>query len=197
MRHRLFILVIVFCLTTAMASAIAWFWTLPARQITLPDFLKTGERIGRSPGYFYLNVSPQPDAATLATIQKMEQLSKPLKAVGLMPNSSRFAGRSSGDRWIFVGWREESQTNTLGPYKAVVDLRVGYWISPWIGLLPLALLILHLLAFELIWRLRVRMIEKRFRAGACHVCGYDLRATADRCPECGTAVLFPPPSAFK
>jgi len=40
-----------------------------------------------------------------------------------------------------------------------------------------------LLLLPVLWLARWR---GRLRAGLCHVCGYDLRATPEGCPECGT-----------
>jgi len=43
-------------------------------------------------------------------------------------------------------------------------------------------------AFVGTWRARRR---RRVVAGLCRHCGYDLRATPDRCPECGAAAARP------
>jgi hypothetical protein len=60
----------------------------------------------------------------------------------------------------------------------------------WMLRLP-AWLVLIVLAVLPAWWVRVfrwhRRRAKRLAAGACPTCGYDMRATPERCPECGRA----------
>jgi hypothetical protein len=56
-----------------------------------------------------------------------------------------------------------------------VIVGIPYWF---LALLPLV--------FFGVWVRYTRRQRRRRRAGRCLECGYDVRATPDRCPECGT-----------
>lgn len=78
--------------------------------------------------------------------------------------------------WVFhSGVRTEARNGN----------RVGYWFVD----LPIAALVLYLVALILVtWRY-LRGAQQR-RPGDCPTCGYDLRASKNRCPECGMAIAF-------
>jgi hypothetical protein len=54
-----------------------------------------------------------------------------------------------------------------------IFVNVPYWFTAAIGAVPTLLLV------------RAERRRRRILRGGCPVCGYDLRATPDRCPECG------------
>jgi hypothetical protein len=63
---------------------------------------------------------------------------------------------------------------------------LGYFIAS----IPIWWIVLALAALAFIAR-SLNRITRPTCAGHCRVCGYDLRATPERCPECGTRVAPP------
>jgi hypothetical protein len=80
----------------------------------------------------------------------------------------------------FDFWSQRKGNNRAGPEVILSDalnVRVPYWLPALVTGLPPA-----------VWLLRRGRQRKRAAGKLCPTCGYDLRATPGRCPECGTAV---------
>jgi hypothetical protein len=90
------------------------------------------------------------------------------------PVAVRLAGRAGWWRWGFGYAREQNLTPPL-VFSHLL------WVPHWF-----VLLISGSLSWVLVARLlRLRRKRLRARAGLCVECGYDLRASPQRCPECG------------
>jgi hypothetical protein len=99
-------------------------------------------------------------------------------------DEARYAG---GDEWFLQPlFGDRYATRKFGPLlwhtrqpplSHVIHARVivpFWWIVVGMSILPLT------------WTIRRLRFRRRKQRGLCPTCGYDLRATPDRCPECGT-----------
>jgi hypothetical protein len=81
--------------------------------------------------------------------------------------------------------------DTIGPMPPVALVKSSGWMPAWsIGNVPPWLhiggLLVPPLLLEVLRRRRVRERRRRVRLGLCLACGYDLRESPEKCPECGT-----------
>jgi hypothetical protein len=91
----------------------------------------------------------------------------------VLPKRNIYHG-ALGFEFIVHPYVDITQTGNFVLRGNVIDLRFPIW-AEFVLLLPLPFLIRK-------WRRR----RRSSRQGLCLNCGYDLRASPNRCPECGT-----------
>jgi hypothetical protein len=93
---------------------------------------------------------------------------------------------AAGDWSQRVGWNF-GPSHVIGHEAAVRNLPGGGGVTEvrWTVAIPFWCLALAFALPPLGWELLRRRARRNRRIGRCPRCGYDLRATPDRCPECG------------
>jgi hypothetical protein len=97
----------------------------------------------------------------------------------------QWVDQPSVTRWHLVGFRMSRSFSPGGDGTTVewAAITIPYWSIALAALLPLVVLGPGWLR------------QRRKIAGRCERCGYDLRATPDRCPECGAVPAVSPAAA--
>lgn len=85
------------------------------------------------------------------------------------------------DRWLIL-----RRVRGIYPY-APTHLTVSFFLPPWdVWWIPLWPFVLISAIVPSVVALRWWRKHRRQKRGLCRECGYDLRESRDRCPECGT-----------
>ena len=95
-----------------------------------------------------------------------------------------------GMEYYYGPFLQKADDDTRWRTGSGFDLRIPHW---WVILMAGA--VPTWFGTRLIRERQRRLRDKkRSKIGLCNVCGYDLRATPDRCPECGTPASPTKPS---
>jgi hypothetical protein len=95
-----------------------------------------------------------------------------------MPNRDRLSLYSeSFNRWGFGFHRTKTRLGGAWRFgdRSLLILYVPFWFP-----------VLITVPMPTYWAVRTLLQRRHSREGLCPSCGYDLRATPGRCPECGT-----------
>lgn len=130
-----------------------------------------------------MRMSPPPGAGTqwewLSDRIRFEEWSAPFSV--REPHTSTSSPERSGEMLVI-----ESHTRVYGGGGGFLEVHESrsYEFRFVVALIYAAASTVLSIVVEVLWRWRPER-----PAGLCRICGYDLRATSDRCPECGTLVL--------
>ena len=96
--------------------------------------------------------------------------------------------RSTARLWQDFHRMAQSQWQGLGFSYAAADIPYGAYR---LVAIPYPLVILATAVAPAWWAWHARILRRRKRQGCCAGCGYDLRGSGDRCPECGMTAAAP------
>ena len=119
---------------------------------------------------------------------------RPMDMYAVTPARSYGVGTEPGR---VIGFLQQERATYREGDGADVQIRKGDFrylritsdgMRRWNLVVPIWLIAGTMAILPFCWMLRRARLRHRWVRGLCIACGYDLRATRDRCPECGTVV---------
>jgi hypothetical protein len=125
------------------------------------------------------------------------RLAKLMKRTVEWPEQRHFGPGPNGERWVLAhppsGWITGHPDDWSSSFKRgrVLTFEYGTHYSPtaptlrWFVTFPDFVPAVATAVLPALWLVRALRVRRRSRHGLCPTCGYDVRATPERCPECG------------